>query len=493
MFGFALYDSRSSACFLARDRFGIKPLYYCSDVSGGALAFASEVKALVASGLSAGETERQGIIGFLLFGSVPAPATSVRGVECLMPGHYLAASRGKVAIHQYWDPRRTSETGDGAADESRLAGILEDSVNRHLVSDVPVGVFLSGGVDSAGIVALAARTRSRLATLTVVFDESEFSEAAVAQQVAQRFHTDHREVRVTAEDFVREVPSVLAAMDQPTNDGVNTYFVSRAAKQAGLTVVLSGLGGDEIFWGYGHYRWLLTRKNPLHWLGSTPSMLRNGLLNGAVAYGRLRGRENWKRLAFLKNRLSYEALYLAVRGFFAPEQIARLLDMDARELSHAVDGHLDFLSAGSDSHAEGAPAFSQIEVRRYMHDQLLRDTDVFSMAHSIEVRVPYLDHCVTDVAFRLPSETKRPQAMNKPALVRAIGDDLVSSLSRQRKQGFTFPFAHWMLKHAGDLEEKAVHTKLLEPRAVRKLWSAFAAGRLHWSRAWATVVLAQSS
>jgi len=493
MFALALYDSRKACCILARDRFGIKPLYYSQPPHPAPLAFASEVKALVRGGLVSGERDREGILGFLLFGAVPAPLTSIRGVQCLPAGHYLVADRGRTSLHQYWDMNPESDS-PGKDLEAELRTALQDSVSRHLVSDVPVGIFLSGGVDSAGLVALARRSSARLSTLTVVFDEKEFSEAALARRVSERFGTDHQEVRVTGDDFIRELPKVLAAMDQPTNDGVNTYFVSRAARQAGLTVVLSGLGGDEIFWGYKHYRWLATYKDPLRWLAWAPSALRKGLLGGAVAFGRLRGRENWMRLSFLEDRLSSEGLYLAVRGFFAPEQISRLLDIDSTELRAFSDKYSNPPRAGA-SHAsaahasDSAAAFSYLETKRYMHDQLLRDTDVFSMAHSIEVRVPYLDHSVTDIAGRLTAASKRPGLTNKPALVRAVGDELVSDIARQRKRGFTFPFASWMRKNAGPLQEEAGRAKLLDPAAVRNLWTAFGAGRLHWSRAWATVVL----
>ena len=489
MYALALYDSRKALCILARDRFGIKPLYYHQGPRQERLTFASEVKALVRSGLAPDERNREGIIGFLLFGSVPSPLTSVRGVECLPAGHYLVAGREGTSVHKYWD-MHAAAAGSGRESEADLAAVLQDAVSRHLISDVPVGIFLSGGVDSAGLVALARHSRSRISTLTVVFDEKEFSEAALARRVAERFETDHQEVRVTGEDFIAELPKLLAAMDQPTNDGVNTYFVSRAARQAGLTVVLSGLGGDEMFWGYKHYRWLATYRDPLRWLPMAPAMLRNPLLEGVVAYGRFRGRENLMRLAFLKNRLNSEALYLAVRGFFAPEQITGLLDITSSELRHFSDqycGPAQTRSAREKGSAAGA--FSYLEAKRYMHDQLLRDTDVFSMAHSIEARVPYLDHCVTDLSMRLDPESKRPGLMNKPALVRAVGDDLVSELSRQRKMGFTFPLASWMHKNAARLQEIAGQARLLDPAAVGKVWNAFGAGRLHWSRAWATVVL----
>ncbi len=201
--------------------------------------------------------------------------------------------------------------------------------------------FLSGGVDSAALVALASRAQPRLTTLTVVFDEREFSEGAEARHIAQQFQTEHREVRVTSQDFMRELPNVLRVMDQPTNDGVNTYFVSRAARQAGLTVVLSGCGGDEVFGGYKHHHWLARHGNALRRFSALPRPVRNAVLSTAAGYGRMRGRENWMRLANLSKGVNDAGLYLALRGFFAPAQVRALLDAGDREVSQVAAEYLD--------------------------------------------------------------------------------------------------------------------------------------------------------
>src|SRR5207247_1944884 len=180
-----------------------------------------------------------------------------------------------------------------------LTAALKDSVARHLVSDVPVGIFLSGGVDSSGLVALARPAQERLKTVTITFAETEFDEAGEARRIAERFETEHHELRVGAADFVRELPCILAAMDQPSNDGVNSYFVAKAAREAGLTVVLSGLGGDELFRGYRHYHWMARNRRWLAMFDRVPGAVRKACVNGAVGYGWLRGRESWMRLAGL--------------------------------------------------------------------------------------------------------------------------------------------------------------------------------------------------
>ena len=488
MFAFAIYDRRAEepVCFLARDRLGIKPLYYASH--GDVVAFASEVKALVVSGLLPNRRNSSAMTGLLLLGSVPAPATGIEGINCLLPGHYLAARQGGLSMKQYWDPDCHTSPGEQPSREPGLRDALADAVHRHLVSDVPLGVFLSGGVDSAALVALASRAQSRLSTLTVVFDEQEFSEGAEARELARQFGTSHREVRVTSQDFIDELPNVLRVMDQPTNDGVNTYFVSRAARQSGLTVVLSGLGGDEVFGGYKHHRWLARHGDSIRRFSALPRFVRHTVLSTAVGYGRVAGRENWMRLANLEGGVSDAGLYLALRGFFAPEQVRALLDVHESEVRLVADEFLESARSRTNGGVGSGSAFRGLEMRRYLHDQLLRDTDVFSMAHSIEVRVPYLDHILVERVARIAATPAR-HAGNKPLLTEAAGDPAVFEAARRGKRGFSFPFGKWMKMHSGELREMALAGGSLNRRTIGKLWNEFDRGRLHWSRAWMLAVI----
>jgi asparagine synthase (glutamine-hydrolysing) len=369
-----------------------------------------------------------------------------------------------------------------------LREVLTDAVNSHLVSDVPVGVFLSGGVDSAALVALASRSKASISTLTVVFDEREFCEGAEARQVAQAFGTDHREVRVTSQDFMNELPNVLRVMDQPTNDGVNTYFVSRAARQAGLKVVLSGLGADEVFGGYKYYRWLARYGDSIRRFSALPGLVRRSVLATAVGYGRACGRENWMRLSSLADGVSDPGLYLAFRGFFAPEQVRALLDVHDGEVRLVADEYLEALRPPSANGSVTLSVFRRLEMGRYLHDQLLRDTDVFSMAHSIEVRVPYLDHQVFECAARAP----RPEVNlrgNKPLLTEAVNEPAVFEAARRTKRGFAFPFGKWMKMNSQELREMALGGGCLNRRTILQLWNDFDHGRLHWSRAWMLAVI----
>ncbi len=487
MFAFGLYDSRQGLV-LARDRLGIKPLYYYVHEDAGLLLFASEVRALVASGYVPTEPDLDAVAGFLLGGSVPAPRTVLKGVRSLSPGHYLICRGTGVTVRKYWDLDCGSPGQD--PDLERARALLQDSVSSHLVSDVPLGMFLSGGVDSGAVTAFASRAlgsrTQRLTTITAGFDEAECSEARQTRDVARHFRSDHHEICVTRSDFIRELPKIFAAMDQPTQDGVNTYFVSKAARQAGLTVVLSGLGGDEVFWGYPHHRWL---GGPARWLARCPSAARKALARGLATWGRVRGRENWMRMAFLESGASSRELYLLMRGFFPPHHVMRLLDIGQRELDRTVERQFEGLAWNAGGRAS-TTGFNYLEFKRYLHDQLLRDTDVFSMAHSIEVRVPLLDHPIVEYAATVRPELKMANGINKPLLVGAVDDPLLVRAGAAKKRGFSFPMDRWMKDSAGELEEMAVSGDVLNRRVVRELWTAFRAGRLHWSRAWALSVLA---
>lgn len=489
MFAFAIYDSRVRRTdtskpffFAARDRLGIKPFYYAT--AGDRLTFSSEVKALSRCGAVANEPDRSALAAFLSLGSIPFPRTCLKGVQCLAPGHWLSAGRGGVAIGKYWD---LSYEGAGRGE---IGSILQDSVDRHLVADVPVGVFLSGGVDSAGIAYLAARNRTApVRTLTISFDEQDFNEAAAARKFARDFGTDHHEIRVTAADFENEVPRFLQSLDQPTADGVNTYFVSRAARQLGLKVVLSGLGGDEIFFGYNHYRQLIGGSGLLGGYLRSSDLLRRMAGYGASLYGRAWGGEKWERFDYFGHRTLNESLYLLFRGFFPPARAARLLGAGIRELNQSLDESFDALrQPGQNGHMD-PNRFHYFEMKRYLHDQLLRDSDVFSMAHSIELRVPLLDDPLVEAGCRIAPADKIAAEINKPRLVEGFAHPAIRAAAAQPKRGFVFPFARWMAANAGDFEKRALEHSMLDRRAVRDCWKEFRAGRLHWSRAWSTVVL----
>jgi asparagine synthase (glutamine-hydrolysing) len=487
MFAFALHDAEQvetggAFFFLARDRLGIKPLYIANQ--NGRVLFASEVRALRGSGLMSEAPDTDGLIGLLCLGSVPSPRTYLKDVRSLPPGHFISISRFSVETERYWKLHYDSPAG------GKMSEILSDAIGLHLLSDVPLGAFLSGGLDSGGLVALASRkSASPLRTLTATFEERQLDESAGARQVAQLFGTNHQEVRITEREFLDEIEKFLRVMDQPTADGVNTYFICRAARAQGLTVVLSGLGGDEVFLGYSHYRLLaglMPWRRRCNWLAGP---LHNCMRFGGNAWGRIRGEERWRRFAYLQRRSAAEGLYLVLRGFFAPEQVCSLLGVTAQRVDDALEE--SFAAIREEQTEDGElDGFHRIEMQRYLHDQLLRDSDVFSMAHSLELRVPYLDHEVVEQGCRIPARARISRTVNKPQLVEAVHEPFLAEASRKKKQGFTFPMAAWMRAHGCELSRMAARSSWLDPSAVRQCWKQFEAGRMHWSRAWATLAVA---
>jgi len=514
MFAFALYDASNlqhlaSRLFLARDRFGIKPLYYHQN--NEQIIFSSEVRAIMKTGMIPDETNVEALVRFLQLGSVPVPSTTIKNVCALPAGHYLVVDEQGVNLKPYWDlstylhqSQPVSTNLDDCIKTTR--SLLEDSVNLHLTSDVPLGVFLSGGIDSSSLVALASRFRDKpFTTLSIIFEEPDYNEAEYARLAAKKYGTDHREVLLRRKDFFEALHRIFAAMDQPTIDGINTYFVSKAAKEAGLTVVLSGTGGDEVFLGYDHFKKTTILERAHRLLDILPLWMRKGLIRMAVRLGAMAGRHGLERLAYLENPSDANA-YLLFRGLFAPHQIQDLLGIAEREFKsfdsatkspNLLISKLSDLpiSQSPDSPISQSPNLLQsltlLEFNYYLQNQLLKDTDFMSMAHSIETRVPYLDHRLVEYVAGIPDTEKLSNGMNKPLLVKALGNDIPREIWHRPKMGFTFPFGDWMKEQAQDLQARSLEQKFLDQKTVECVWKGFQEGRVHWSRAWALVVASQ--
>ena len=487
MFAFALFETAPRPrLLLGRDRLGIKPLYTSADRVR--VVFASEVSAVLRSGLVPAETNPEALRRFLELGSVPGPLTTVRDVHALPAGHIARVDASGLRVARYWDlgeavARESAPLTRAHAVDSTRA-LLDESVRLHLVADVPVGAFLSGGIDSAGIVALASPQLDRpLTTLTVTFDEAEASEARYARLVAERYGTDHREVHLDAGEVFSALPRVFAAMDQPTVDGVNTWCVSRAAREAGLPVVLSGVGADEVFWGYRHVREPATLAGACRLMASLPASGRRGLARLAAAAAPM-VRPGLDRAAYLESPTP-DGVYLLVRGLFPPADVQALLG-----LSPDAVGTAPFAPPGGWGGGM-RDALAGLDIRHYLGDQLLRDGDVMSMAHSVELRVPYLDHRLVEHVLSLPADFKLDGRRPKPLLLDALGGGIPHDVWNRPKMGFTFPMGRWMREREPELRAVCHEGKLLDRRAVDRVWDGFARGRHHWSRPWALYVLSQ--
>jgi len=497
MFAFAVWDAGTGTLFLARDPFGIKPLYYRND--GARFVFCSELGAMAAGGSFAAEVDPASVADYLSWFAVPAPWTIYRGVLSLQPGEVCSFRGGRLDIRRYWS-FRTIPGEEACADRgefiSQLRLRLEDTIAAHIAADVPVGAFLSGGLDSAVVVGLMSRaTGSRLRTFSIGFEEAGFSEAAEAEATARHFQTEHQTRILTGAEVAGGIESFLAACDQPTGDGINTYYVSQTARAGGVTVALSGLGGDELFGGYPSFRDLPRLGRWLQAWRALP-----GFLRAPAAAGLARGGPRSRKLSdFLRHAADMDGLNALQRRVFAAPQVGRLL---ASETRAALAGRSPFHPGLADLRAEleGRDDFDRIsawELRTYMADVLLRDSDVMSMRNSLEMRVPFVDRPLFEWLWRQPAAWKDTPGRPKSALAESVADLLPAGLLERRKRGFTLPFPVWMRRELRPfIEETYSHRSiarsgLFDAGATRSLWTDFLAHNdaREWSRVWSMAVL----
>jgi asparagine synthase (glutamine-hydrolysing) len=492
MFALAIWDDREGSLFLARDRLGVKPLYYVEGERG--FAFASEVRALLRTGFAERRLSRRALASYFAFGAVSGPDTILEGVRSLLPGRWLLWKGGAVAPTdgaEYWRIPVIEEQGASFAGEvAAIRPILEDAVRLRMIADVPVGVFLSGGIDSSAVVALATRaSETPVHSFTVTFDEERYSEAPYAAEVARRYGCDHHRVHFPAARAIGELDRALRALDQPSVDGVNTYFVSEAAREAGLTVALSGLGGDEVFAGYPNFRLFGQLRAAARAANLLPSALHRAIgLAGAAE----RVPQKLRKVShLLAGDGSAAATYAALRAMFTPD-----------ERSALTVGLEDHGSSGVSCPADierlsPVNAYSALELSNYLRDTLLRDADAMSMAHSLEVRVPLLDHVLIERVMRVPGALKIGSEGNKPLLTAAV-PALPEAATGRRKMGFTLPYDAWFRGPLRPWMEglilggSARRLGFLRPSGVERLWRSFLEGDRYTThaRVWCVAAIA---
>ena len=490
MFALAIWDEAKQELVLARDPLGIKPLYYY--VSKSHLIFASELRAILASDLVPRQLSGYGIDSYLATGSVEAPLTIIEGIKQLLPGHALRVrtnETGQIELSEINSASQHTEVADKPSDRreavARLRSEFEESIRLHLVSDVPLGVFLSGGMDSSALVALMSRiSDQRPKTFSVVFDENAYTEAPFSRAVAERFNTDHCEIPLSEDRLIKILPAAIAAIDQPTMDGINNFVVSNAVKNAGVTVALSGLGGDELFAGYPSFRRALK-------LALMPEASRR-FLRAASGFGKFSLNGSVQRHKFwdlVSSDCQPSDVYRISRQLFAEDSISKITSRTAGPYTR--NGHHNDIDIVN--------KVSQLELRGYMTNTLLRDTDAMSMAHSLEVRVPLVDTKLVDYVLSLPGEWKVREKMAKPLLADALADLLPRDFMARPKMGFTLPFEKWLQRNlrnevASVLEDpRRLSTPGLSPSAVKGIWTNFLQKprAIGWSRPWSLYVLAK--
>ncbi|MFI5308958.1 MAG: asparagine synthase (glutamine-hydrolyzing) [Polyangiales bacterium] len=455
MFAFAIWDEAKAGVFLARDPYGIKPLYYADD--GRTLRFASQVRALLAGGAISRTPDAAGQVGFFLWGSVPEPFTSYEAIRALPAGSTLWVDgqgardpKPYFSVGKTWADafsRKIEPLGPGQL-QSQVAEALRDSVKHHLVADVPVSAFLSAGIDSGTLVALMTELGAQgCHAITLAFTEFEGSindELPLAREVAREYGVQHHVRYVDEQEFARDLPAILAAMDQPSIDGVNTWFVSKATSELGLKVAVSGLGGDELFGGYGTFDEVPRFVRGAAWAKPYPMLGRALRKLSAPLLGAL-PMVHPKTAGLLEYGGSITGAYLLKRGLFMPWELPSVLPRDVVERGLARLAPLDRLAETLAPHTE-AP-FAQVatlEACQYMRNQLLRDTDWSSMAHSLEVRVPLVDHALLKRLAPLLASGRRFDA--KAVLAQSPRHPLPRAVRAHQKTGFSTPAAKWMLK-----------------------------------------------
>ena len=511
MFAFALWNPEADELVLGRDHHGVKPLYYAQ--AGGGLVFASELKSILASGRVSRTIDPEAVAQYLVYQAIPPPLSILRDVQQLGPGRVLVHTRGETRVHTYWTPpRQVAEpiTSEEEACRITLDG-LRTAVRRQMMSERPLGVFLSGGVDSSALVALASECVSHpLKTFSVGFvgrDEHVFSEWPWARMVAERYGTDHHEFVLTEAMFREALPHTFAAMDQPTSDAINAYWVSYAAAQH-VTVALSGTGGDELLLGYGRDAHLLRHHERGRTLGALPAGYVRRVVEtlGPIPPGRV-----WQSVSAMIDAVRAYALldeqYLSPSGIaiYPADERDRVLSSALRSARGPERTATDYVRADVPADLERPGDWLlRLEQRGYLSYVLLRDIDAMSMAHSLEVRVPFLDPEYGADLARIPWQMKLRDGVGKWVLKKALEPLLPDEILYRPKMGFGLPYALWMRRSLEPMVRdllspaRVARRGIFDPAATAHLVDRFYAGdegvwRLVWTlvvfEGWASEVL----
>ncbi len=493
MFAFAIWDRQEELLTLVRDRMGIKPLYWSHNEKG--MAFSSEVRALLASKVPSRELGKDALVDYLRYQTVQAPDTILRDVKMLLPGTFLTFRVKSNQFHQetYWSPSpkvATAPVGSYQEVTREVRRLFFEAVERRLVSDVPFGAFLSGGIDSSAVVGAMAKVSDiRVDSFNISFSEDDFSEAPYARHVARMHNTRHHEIRLNPSDFLSMLPDALAAMDHPSGDGPNTWVVSKVTKEAGITMALSGLGGDEVFGGYAIFNRMASLEK-VRALWRLPVSLRR--LGGRGLSMIKPGVGSSKIEALLKMpRYDFAEAFCISRQALMDDSISSILSQSDLPVHNPVKW---LREAGFSRDLGVLTRVSLAEMTTYMQNVLLRDSDQMSMAHALEVRVPFLDHDLVEYVLSLPDEMKRPLTPKK-LLVDSLPDLLPDYIVNRPKMGFEFPWRDWLKGEMHAYADERIRNIAQRPefneKGVLDLWKRFKEGdaSVTYSRVWPLVVL----
>jgi len=504
MFAFAIFDRRDRSVFLARDRMGVKPLYYYQDDS--CFMFASEVRSILSSGKVRRRVDQRALLDYFSYQSVTSPDSLIEQVRQLEAGTWMLFSGGRCTVRRYWDMTDIRRGGDGidsgpagaaidmddeVAVKKNIRQLMLQSVGRRLVSDVPVGAFLSGGIDSSVVVALMAEAGDdRPNTFNISFEEKEYDESYYAELIAKKYNTRHTRLRLRPDDFLEQLTNALDAMDTPSGDGVNTYVVSKAIRESGMTVALSGVGGDELFAGYPFFdQYLQLRAKD--WIWKIPGAVRRGM-TAMMPDGISRGRSGRILQLLSAPSSSIDQLYSVGRQILSPRLMSQLTNLP-EEMATTLHDQLSDLSSG----LERMPLLSQVSVAEYMgytQQTLLKDTDQMSMAVSLEVREPFFDQDLVEFVLAIPDKWKKP-VYPKSLLVESMKPLLPDEIVFRKKQGFLFPWEVWLRNELRSFCEKHIDSasqrSFINGQKLKDYWRRFLSGDkdVRWAEIWLFVVL----
>lgn len=445
MFAFAIYDKQTQELFIARDRQGKKPLYYIH--TNKLFAFASEIRSIIASGLSSQKINHHQLYDYFQYQTNFAPNTLIQDIQLLPSAHYaIIQSNGDIQIKPYWKPNiHTSKENDINLIHQNIKNLLFQSVEKRLISDVPVGAFLSGGIDSSAIVGIMKQIHpTNVNTFHVTTEYQNFSEQTYAENFSKQLHTHHHTIVLKKTDILNLVLEALEKMDYPSGDGINTYIVSKATKNAGITVALSGLGGDELFAGYPQYKHL--PKIQAYQMFDIPSLRKN---ISKIIPSSLFNHAHRLKILMSSPTLKIQDVFLYYRKTFLNNQTPLK--------NKKTETHLQLLNEYLylTKQNQILSYLSLLEMRNYMEHILLRDTDQMSMAHALEVRNPFLDTALIEYILNLPDHIKYPITPKK-LLTDSLSEILPKNITQRKKMGFVLPFQEWMRNELKSFCEKKI-------------------------------------
>ena len=469
MFAFVLHNIETAETFVVRDRYGMKPLYY--SMQNDVYFIASELRALLASDAVPRKLNRSALEEYIETQTVCAPNTLIENVQLLEAGHYLHFTKTQTNKHCYYRllDDTSYELTDKKNSQELLRSTMRESVMQHMRADVPFGAFLSGGIDSSLLVGLMSEVQSeKINTFQISFEEEAFDERKYAQLVAKKFNTQHHEINLSANAFLKDIPAAIAAIDFPSGDGPNTYAVSKAAKEAGITVAISGLGGDELFAGYPVFQYMQSiEKSFLLKLSYPLRKSASALLNSISSSRSLRKKA--ELLGLPKANLA--SAFPLVRNVWKTNELI------TRTTKHfEIENNFNFIFE------KKYPLLNRVsaaEIESYMQHVLLRDSDQMSMAHSLEIRVPFLDHQVVELATHLSTNLKNPTSAKK-FLTETFADLLPHEVVNRTKMGFTLPWSVWMKNELREFTEEGFNElykqDVINEKVLRKAWNKFILG-----------------